>query len=147
MLIADDEPRIRLALRACLEAEGYDVAEASDGYEALEQIIQWAPDVMVLDIAMPRLDGMRTLGELEGVHGQLKPRIIVLTAFGSPPAVFRALGLGASVFLEKPLSPEALRQAVARVMEEPWGGDFDEGMGLAVDWEQDAGLADSDIDR
>jgi 4-methylaminobutanoate oxidase (formaldehyde-forming) len=78
ILVADDEPRIRLSIRACLEAAGYDVTEAADGEEALDRIIRDAPDVMILDLAMPNLDGIRTLGELCGVHGQLKPRVIVM---------------------------------------------------------------------
>lgn len=116
ILIADDEPRIRLALRSCLEAEGYRVQEAADGYEALDVIVRCAPDLMILDLAMPTLDGMRTLSELQSVHGQLKPRVIVLTAWGSEPALLKAIGLGAELFLEKPIDPETLRRAVSVVL-------------------------------
>ena len=86
ILVADDDGQIRRAVRACLEADGYIVIEAADGLEAMETIIQAAPDVMILDLAMPTLDGVRTVEHLQGVHGQLKPRIIILTAFGSAPA-------------------------------------------------------------
>jgi PleD family two-component response regulator len=58
ILLADDESRIRLALRACLEEDGYEVLEANDGLEAMEVIIRDAPDVMILDLAMPRVDGV-----------------------------------------------------------------------------------------
>src|SRR5437667_10670951 len=87
ILIADDESRIRLALRTCLEADGHEVLEAADGLEALDVIVRAAPEVMILDLAMPTLDGVRTLETLRGVHGQLKPRVIILTAWGSGPAV------------------------------------------------------------
>jgi DNA-binding NtrC family response regulator len=124
ILIADDDRHVRLVLRGCLEAEGYQVREAGDGFEALDAIIQWAPDVMILDLAMPNLDGMRTLGEIEHVDPHLKPRVIMLTAWASVPAAIKALGLGVSAFLEKPLDPEMLRQAVARAVQgsdEPTG--------------------------
>jgi len=116
VLVADDEKRIRLALRACLEADGYEVCEAADGNEALDLIVQRAPDVMILDLAMPNLDGIRTLSKLAQVHGRLKPRIIMLTAWGSCPAARIAIGLGAMAFLEKPLAPETLLWTVRKVL-------------------------------
>jgi CheY-like chemotaxis protein len=140
VLVADDEPRIRLALRACLESRGYEVDEAADGLEALDVIIRRAPDVMVLDLAMPNLDGMRALRELEPLHGQLKPRVVVLTAWGSMPAALRAIGLGASSFIEKPLVPSALVRAVERALAEARGdhaggeGAGAEG-GVPIDWD------------
>ena len=140
MLVADDEPRIRLVLRACLESRGYEVDEAADGLEALDVVIRRAPDVMVLDLAMPNLDGMRALRELEPLHGQLKPRVVVLTAWGSGPAALQAIGLGASAFMEKPLVPSALVRAVERALEEANGerageeGDQTEG-GVPIDWD------------
>ena len=131
ILVADDEPRIRLALRTCLESDGYDVLEAADGLEALEVIIHGAPDVMILDLAMPNLDGLRALDAIKGVHGQLKPRVIILTAWGSGPAVLRTMGAGASLFLEKPIVPETLLAAVRSVLAEPRD---DEGAGIPIDW-------------
>jgi DNA-binding response OmpR family regulator len=107
------------------------VYEAEDGDSALSEIIQHAPDLLILDLAMPVLDGMRTLGMLEGVHGQLKPKVIVLTAWGSMPAAMRAIALGAAVFLEKPVLPETLRNVVARVLEQP----ADQG-GVGLGWDQ-----------
>jgi CheY-like chemotaxis protein len=140
VLVADDEPRIRLALRACLESRGYEVDEAADGVEALDVIIRRAPDVMVLDLAMPNLDGMRALRELEPLHGQLKPRVVVLTAWGSVPAVLQAIGLGASSFIEKPLVPSALVRAVEQALAETKGQDLGdcgtEGEGgVPIDWD------------
>ena len=132
ILIADDEPRIRLALRTCLEADGHDVLEAADGLEALDAIIHGAPDVMILDLAMPNLDGLRALEALRGVHGQLKPRVIILTAWGSGPAVLRTMGAGASLFLEKPIVPETLRAAIRSVLAEP--PDDESTGGIPIDW-------------
>ena len=130
VLIADDEARIRLALRACLEEAGYEVLEAADGLEAMDVVIHAAPDLMILDLAMPNLDGVRTMDHLCGVHGQLKPRVIVLTAFASGPAMLRTMGLGASAFLEKPVTPEVLRSAVRQVLAQPRESDG----GIPIDW-------------
>src|SRR5438477_2850716 len=90
VLVADDEARIRLALRTCLESEGYEVDEAADGMEALDVIVRRAPDVMVLDLAMPVLDGLSALDRKSVGRGLVKPRVIVLTVWGSVPAAFRA---------------------------------------------------------
>lgn len=118
IVVADDERRIRLALRMCLEAEGYVVHEAADGRQALELIAGRAPDLLILDLAMPGFDGLQTLAALRDVGDVLPtPRVIVLTAYGSDVAAARAIGLGASAFLEKPLVPQVLRNAVRHVME------------------------------
>ena len=130
VLVADDEGRIRLVLRACLEAEGYEVLEAADGLEALDAILRAAPDLLILDLAMPNLDGLRTIEHLSGLHGQLKPRIIVLTAWGSGPAMLKTLGLGASLFLEKPVTPQVLLDAVRQVFSES----PDSKEGIPIDW-------------
>jgi len=135
ILIADDEPRIRLALRSCLEAEGYDVEEAADGLQALDAIVEHAPDLMLLDLAMPNMDGVRTLTELSMLHGQLKPAVIVLTAWGSEPAMLKVIGLGADLYLEKPLDPETLRRAVAVVLQRQQTQE-QETEGVRIDWSE-----------
>ena len=115
VLIADDEYRIRLALRTCLEAEGYVVDEARDGREAIDAVAVGAPDVMVVDLAMPVLDGLSVLREIALLDGA-RPRVIVLTAYGSISAAEMAHDLGAVAFLEKPVMPESLRAAVAMAL-------------------------------
>jgi DNA-binding response OmpR family regulator len=141
ILVADDESRIRLVLRTCLEAEGYEVFEAADGLEALETIIRTAPDLMILDLAMPNLDGLRTIESLSGVHGQLKPRVIVLTAWGSGPAMLKTMGMGASMFMEKPVTPPMLLSAVKQVLAET----NDSRSGIPIDWS--AVLADEEENK
>lgn len=116
ILIVDDERRIRLALRSCLEAEGYEVEEAGDGREAIGSILGRVPDLLVLDLAMPVLDGLSTLKLLSTVYATRRPATIVLTAYGSVSAAEMAFDFGAAAFLEKPVSPEALRAAVAKVL-------------------------------
>ena len=116
VLVVDDEFRIRLALRACLEAEGYAVEEAEDGLEALEKIRRDPPHVIVIDLAMPRLNGLATLRQLQALPDIAQPQVILLTAYSSPQAASEAAACGVSAFLEKPLLPDALRRTVEQVL-------------------------------
>jgi len=120
ILITDDESGIRLMLRTALESDGYAVTEASNGREALEAIKTSTPDLMVLDLNMPVLDGMAVLEQMKALAaGIARPRVIILTAYGSIPSAVKATRLGALDFLEKPISPRELRQAVKSVLDEP----------------------------
>ncbi len=135
-----------MALRSCLEAEGYEVDEAADGAQALDMIVKYSPDLMILDLAMPTLDGMRTLAKLEGVHGQLKPRVIVLTAWGSEPAMLKAIGLGAELYLEKPLDPETLRRAVMEVLDRSTMTMTQSVEGIPIDWSEEL-ISEDDVEN
>jgi CheY-like chemotaxis protein len=95
------------------------VSEAVDGRDALAAIDRNTPDVMVLDLSMPALDGMGVLRELKSVRPNRKPRVIVLTAYGSISAAVKATRLGAADFLEKPVSPDEVREAVEAALAEP----------------------------
>ncbi len=119
ILLVDDEANIRLMLRTSLKSEGYTIREAGNGREALEAIEREMPDVMILDLSMPVLDGMGALRELQALRRGDKPRIIVLTAYGSIPAAVQATRLGAMDFIEKPASPDEIRESVKAVLEEP----------------------------
>jgi CheY-like chemotaxis protein len=118
ILIVDDEPGIRLMLRTTLEGAEYQVLESSDGQEALGVIGKSRPDLIILDLAMPVLDGMGVLEQLSSEPPTKRPRVIVLTAHGSVPQAVKAIRLGADDFLEKPILPEDLRLSVAAVLEE-----------------------------
>src|SRR5262245_41472194 len=83
VLIVDDEPRIRLTVRGCLELEGYDVEEAANGRAGISAVVSGLPDVMILDLAMPVLDGLSALRLLASEYAPIRPRVIVLTAFAS----------------------------------------------------------------
>ncbi|HTW93356.1 MAG TPA: response regulator [Tepidisphaeraceae bacterium] len=119
VLIADDETNIRLMLRTTLESVGYAIVEATNGREALEIIDKRHPNVMILDLSMPQLDGMSVLSELKNVRADKKPRTIILTAYGSIPAAVKAIRLGAIDFLEKPISPDEVRESVEAALIEP----------------------------
>ncbi len=118
ILIVDDEPNIRLMLRTALESEGYVVEEAGDGRAGLAAIERRPPDVMILDLSMPLLDGHGVLVELQRTRPDRRPRIIVLTAYGSISAAVKATRSGASDFLEKPVTPDEVREAVEAALNE-----------------------------
>jgi DNA-binding response OmpR family regulator len=119
ILIVDDETNIRLMLRATLMTEGYTVEEATNGREGLDAVGARVPDVMILDLSMPEIDGMGVLKALQGLRPSKRPKVIVLTAYGSIPAAVKATRLGAIDFLEKPVSPAEVREAVEAALAEP----------------------------
>jgi DNA-binding response OmpR family regulator len=118
ILVTDDESNIRMTVRAALESDGYSVEEASNGREALSAIQEHAPDLMVLDLNMPVLDGMAVLDAMKSLVGVAKPKVIVLTAYSSLKTAVKATRLGAVDFIEKPITPIELRQSVRSVLNE-----------------------------
>jgi len=124
ILITDDESNIRMVVRTALESDGYNVLEASTGRQAIEVIKHANPQLMVLDLNMPDLDGLAVLEHLMLLAKGSKPRIIVLTAYGSIPTAVKATRMGAADFLEKPITPSGLRNAVRSALDEsddsPW---------------------------
>ena len=109
ILAVDDEPRIINFLTSKLRASGYEVITASNGAEALEQAQAQEPDLIVLDVVMPRMDGFETLKELRTFSAV---PVIFLSARGTDIDRIKGLGLGADDYLPKPFSPDEL---VARI--------------------------------
>ncbi|HZO76020.1 MAG TPA: response regulator transcription factor [Ktedonobacteraceae bacterium] len=105
ILIVDDEPRIRDFVRMNLELEHYHVIEASDGLEALEKLREYLPDLVILDVMMPEMDGFETLHALREVS---TVPVIMLTVRQSEQDRIRGLDLGADDYLAKPFSPREL---------------------------------------
>ncbi len=114
ILIVDDEPDVLLTLRMILEAEGFDAALAADGETALRRIDDEQPDVVLLDIMMPVLDGWFVLAELAGRHRH--PRVIVCSAKSSPVDVDRARELGADDYVVKPWDADSLVEKIRNVL-------------------------------
>jgi DNA-binding response OmpR family regulator len=127
ILVVDDQPNIRAAMAICLEEAGYLVRQASNGAEALEEAVRQPPEVMVLDLAMPVMDGMSVLAEMRTMLKRLPTRVIVMTAHGSVKTAIAAIRLGATDFLEKPFVPEELRSSIASTLRQaaPIGSDQD----------------------
>ena len=110
VLIAEDEALIRLDLKEMLEEEGYVVvAEVGDGQAAVEQAQQLRPDLVVLDVQMPVLDGIAAAEQIAGAR--IAP-VIVLTAFSQRELVERARDAGAMAYLVKPFSKNDLVPAI-----------------------------------
>jgi DNA-binding response OmpR family regulator len=118
VLVVDDEQNIRLMLRTTLEAEGFVVKEATGTREAVAFIEKEMPAVMLLDLWMPDGDGMTVLEHLSPRPPAQRPRVIVLTAHGGVTQAVQAMRWGASDFLEKPTTPDRLRQAVALALKD-----------------------------
>ena len=115
VLIVDDEPDVLLLLRIELEAEGYETLLAADGETALRRIAEERPDVVLLDVMMPVVDGYGVLHHLSE-HGS-NTKVIVLSAKANDRDVAHALELGAYEYVTKPFEPAALLVTVAHVLQ------------------------------
>ena len=115
VLIADDNPDILILLRTNLRAAGYESIEAGNGQIALEQIEQEKPDIVLLDLMMPVLDGWGVLEALQGRSDA--PPVIVVSASDSSANVERARELGVAAYVTKPFNLPALVQLVATVVQ------------------------------
>jgi len=109
ILVVDDEPHIIEAVGMNLELESYQVSRASSGYEALKKLTEEMPDLVILDVMMPDMDGFETLQKIREVSNV---PVIMLTVKGEETDRVRGLELGADDFVTKPFSPKEL---VARV--------------------------------
>jgi len=115
ILIVDDETSIRKVLGFMLEENGYIVQTASSGAEALQGIDKDPPDLVMSDIKMPEMDGMRLLEELRTRDPALP--VIMLTAFGSVETAVEAMKLGAVDYLTKPISRDELMVVVEKTLQ------------------------------
>ena len=115
ILVADDDRQMRRLVRMILERDGHEVVEAADGLDALDVIESGQIDLMVLDLDMPRLDGMGVLEELRARVVTASLPVIVLTArTGESEAL--VLDLGAQDFISKPVQPASLQARVRAVL-------------------------------
>ncbi len=112
ILIVDDEPNIVVSLEYLLKKEGFEVALAADGEEALAQVAAFAPDMVLLDVMMPKKSGFEVCQELRADPAQAGLRIVMLTAKGRDTEMAKGLALGADAYITKPFSTKEL---VARV--------------------------------
>jgi DNA-binding response OmpR family regulator len=113
VLVVDDERAILTVLRIKLGISGYDVVSASDGEEALELIKSTCPDIMLLDVIMPGMDGFQVL---EKVRAASKLPVIVSSA--RPENASKALSLGANDFLAKPLDVDEIVKRIEKLLAE-----------------------------
>lgn len=116
ILVCDDEENIRKAVRLILERD-YDLRFAVDGEDALKQLEQQPADLVLLDIKLPKIDGLEVLHTLMAKHPA--PRVIMLTAYQSVELAQRTTYAGAVNYVTKPFERETLENAVQRALSRP----------------------------
>ena len=114
VLLVDDDPDGRESLSRLLEHSGYEVASAKDGQDALRSIMSRAPDVIVLDLFMPQMDGVKFLEVIRSYLRLQSLRVVILTAFPESPLVHDARSLGVTHILAKTKSTYEQIEAAIR---------------------------------
>jgi len=123
VLVVDDDPDMRLAISSVLKSRGYEVIEASNGYEALDRLKKERPDIMLLDLLMPGMDGFAVIKELEGCKEKGYPDIPVLVISSVREEASQRryeLELGRKLavddYIEKPIEPFVLLHRVEKLL-------------------------------
>ena len=108
ILIVDDEPNIVISLEYLMKKEGFEVAVATDGEVALQQAAAFAPDLILLDVKMPKKSGFEVCESLRADPAHAGVKIIMLTAKGRESEVAKGLALGVDAYITKPFSTKDL---------------------------------------
>jgi DNA-binding response OmpR family regulator len=116
VLIVDDEPNILLSLQFLMKKAGYNVRTASNGEEALAEIARAKPDVVLLDVMMPKLDGFTVCQRIRATPEWQEVRVIMLTARGRNVEREKGIALGADDYITKPFSTKEAIDRVAAVL-------------------------------
>lgn len=116
VLVVDDDRAIQQLLEVNLELEGYDVAKATDGAEALEMVAAFQPDIVLLDVMMPKMDGREVCRRLKADPKTAALPVVFLSARAQDMDVSLGLELGAAAYLTKPFEPQDLLDTVRRVL-------------------------------
>jgi two-component system KDP operon response regulator KdpE len=127
VLVVDDEAEVRNAVRRGLELMGYSIETASDGAEGVSKVETWQPDVVLLDLAMPRMGGLRAL---EQIRTWSRLPIIVLSVMGEEADKVRALDAGADDYLTKPFGVQELDARIRVALRPP--PSLESGLGRGV---------------
>ena len=115
LLVVDDEPQILQVVAVILQDEGFEVLTAPDGETALKMVAGTAPELVLLDIALPGLDGLEVLTELKRQYPFLP--VIIISAYGSVENAIKATRLGAYDFIEKPPNADKILLSVRNALE------------------------------
>jgi DNA-binding response OmpR family regulator len=116
ILVADDEPNIVISLEYLLKREGYTVVIARDGEEALDVIRREQPDLVLLDVMMPKKSGFEVCQEVRADDAIQNTKILMLTAKGRDTDVAKGTALGANAYMTKPFATRDLVQKVAQML-------------------------------
>lgn len=117
ILIADDEHKIVMTLEYTFRKNGYEVFIARDGSEVLELLKQETPDVILLDIMMPNVDGYTTIQEIKKQEKLKNCKVVFLSAKTNPTDIEKGLNLGADAYVTKPYSIKKLIQQIDELLE------------------------------
>ncbi|MEN3374509.1 response regulator [Dechloromonas sp. ZS-1] len=117
VLIVDDEPNIVISLEFLMKKEGFEVAVAGDGEAALAQVAAFQPDLILLDVMMPKKSGFEVCESLRADPAHAGLKIVILTAKGRETEVAKGLAIGADAYVTKPFSPKALAVQVKQLLE------------------------------
>ena len=121
VLVVDDSDVIRKLISVNLEMEGFEVVTAVDGQDALDKIIEVAPDVMTIDVVMPRLDGYDTVAQVRADPRTSHLKIAMVTACAQEADIRRGEAVGVDAYVTKPFDPSTLVRTVRDLVEH---GDF-----------------------
>ena len=116
VLVAEDDPASRELIREVLDGRGYEVIEACDGAEALEKIEQLTPDLVLLDIQMPVLDGYAVLRRVRESPRFAAVPVLAVTAYAMREDREKVLGAGFNGYITKPIDPKVLRSDIERFL-------------------------------
>ena len=133
ILVVDDEPSIRLICRVNLDASGLEVLEAEDGETALSIARSEQPDLILLDVMLPGIDGWEVAEELSEMPETREIPIVFVTARSTAPDELRSHEVGGVAYIAKPFDPRQLSETVTRVVERVRRGERDQ---LRHEWEQ-----------
>ena len=118
ILVVDDEPFILRSLTFVLEKSGYETYTATDGNEALEMLDEVQPDLIFLDVMMPRLSGFETCRQIRSIEKFKDVHIIMLTAKGQEKDRIKGLAYGANEYMTKPFSPSKILERLKEIFAE-----------------------------
>lgn len=116
ILVADDEPNIVISIEYLMRREGYTVLVARDGQEALDMIARDRPDLVLLDVMMPKKSGFEVCQAVRASEELQSTKILMLTAKGRDTDLAKGLALGADAYMTKPFSTRELVQKVAEML-------------------------------
>jgi two-component system response regulator (stage 0 sporulation protein F) len=114
ILIVDDQTGVRTLLCEAFLEEGYDAEMAPNGYEAVQKVKAGAPDIILMDMKMPGMNGIEALQEIKKINDSIP--VIIMTAYGELEVVAEAMKLGISEYIAKPFDIFELRRMVARIV-------------------------------
>jgi DNA-binding response OmpR family regulator len=117
VLVAEDEPDIRGLIKFSLEFIDLEVIEASNGRDAVDRAVQEQPDLILMDVRMPKLSGYEACQELKEQESTRQIPIVFLSARGQEMEIKHGLELGADEYILKPFAPDQLQQRVSSILE------------------------------